>query len=99
LRKASGELSGEKFIEAGMKKRFSRTNGRSSKALTRYNFSATVWAEGKYYVSKCPELGVTSFGTTPETALQKLGEAVELYLENARLLGMLTHLSPVLKSK
>jgi len=82
-----------------MKKGFSRGNGRSSKALTRYHFSATVRAEGKYYVSQCSESGVTSFGATPEDALQKLGEAVDLYLENARLLGMLPHLAPVLKSR
>jgi predicted RNase H-like HicB family nuclease len=61
--------------------------------------SAIVWTEGKYYVSKCPELGVTSFGASPEKALKKLNEAVELYLENARLLGLLPELAPILRSK
>ena len=82
-----------------MKMNSSHTNSRSKKTPTRYHLSATVWAEGKYYISKCPELGVTSFGPTPEKALQKLGEAVELYLENARLLGLLPKLTPVLKSR
>ncbi len=69
------------------------------KKLKRYKFSATVWAEGKSYVSKCPELGVVSFGSSPERALVKLEEAVELYLENARLLGLMPNLAPMLKSK
>ncbi len=67
----------------------SHTNGRSKKTLTRYQLSATVWAEGKYYVSKCPELGVTSFGLTPEKALQKtedlrvwLAQTAALYSSN-----------------
>jgi predicted RNase H-like HicB family nuclease len=82
-----------------MKMNSSNKSGRGKKTLNRYQLSATVWAEGKYYVSKCPELGVTSFGPTPEKALRKLSEAVELYLENARLLGLLPRLAPVLKSK
>jgi predicted RNase H-like HicB family nuclease len=74
-----------------MKKNNSNHFGRSSKPIKHYRLSAAVWAEGKYYVSKCPELGVASFGATPEKALQKLNEAVELYLENARLLRLLSN--------
>ncbi len=45
--------------------------------------------EGKeVYVSKCPELGVSSCGDTPQEAEENLKEAVELYLENAKALGM-----------
>ena len=51
--------------------------------------SATIWKEGRAYVSKCPELGVSSFGRTPDVALEVLREAVSLYLSNARKLGML----------
>jgi predicted RNase H-like HicB family nuclease len=82
-----------------MKMNSSRSNGRNKKAPTRYHLSAIVWTEGKNYVSKCPELGVASFGPTPEKALSKLSEAVELYLENAELLGLLPKLAPILKSR
>jgi predicted RNase H-like HicB family nuclease len=34
------------------------------------------------FVATCPELGVTSQGTTEKQALQNLKEAVELYLED-----------------
>jgi len=54
-----------------------------------YSLSATIWQEGKQYVSKCPELGVASCGDTPAEAIDALREAVELYLENAAELGLL----------
>ena len=40
-------------------------------------------------VSKCPELGVASCGDTVENAMRNLREAVELYLDNAKRLGLL----------
>ena len=51
--------------------------------------TALVWKEGDQYVSKCPELEVASCGDTIEEALENLKEAVELYLENAKELGIL----------
>jgi len=54
-----------------------------------YNMTAVIWREASAYVSKCPETGVASCGETPEEALRNLKEAVELYLENAKRLGML----------
>ena len=54
-----------------------------------YNMTAVIWKEGKAYVSKCPETGVASCGDTPEEALRHLKEAVELYLGNAKRLGLL----------
>jgi predicted RNase H-like HicB family nuclease len=53
-----------------------------------YQLTATVWQEGEQYVSRCPELGVASCGDTPDHALNELQEAVELYLENAKALGL-----------
>lgn len=50
--------------------------------------TSVIWREGDVYVSKCPELEVSSCGDTPEEALKNLKEAVELYLENAKELGM-----------
>ena len=61
--------------------------------------TATVWLEGDQYVSKCPELGVASCGHTPDKALDALKEAVELYLENAKVLGLLPALKTTLNAK
>ena len=66
--------------------------------MKRYSLTAVIWKEGRLYVSKCPELGVASFGGTPEAARSALGEAVELYLSNARKLGILHDLAPALSS-
>ena len=64
--------------------------------MARYHLTATVWQEGDRYVSRCPELGVASCGDTPDQALDALREAVELYLENAKILGMLPDLESTL---
>lgn len=44
-------------------------------------FSATLKKEDNWFVSYCPELGVTSQGKTEKSALTNLKEAIELYLE------------------
>ena len=44
-------------------------------------FAATVWREGKGYVSQCLELDVASQGETEEEALANLKEALELHFE------------------
>jgi len=44
-------------------------------------FSAVITKEGKFFVSYCPELGVSSQGVSEKSALSNLKEAVELYLE------------------
>jgi len=38
-----------------------------------------VWKEGKFYVSQCLNVDVSSFGKTKEDALSKLDEALDLY--------------------
>jgi len=60
--------------------------------------TASIWQEGEKYVSLCPELGVSSFGISPDVALRMLREAVELYLENAKQLGIIDELSEILHS-
>ena len=40
-----------------------------------------VWKEGKYYVSQCLNVDVSSFGKTKKEALESLEEALELYFE------------------
>ena len=67
--------------------------------MKRYSLTAVIWKEGHRYVSKCPELGVASFGRTPETARLALGEAVHLYLFNAKKLGIMRDVAPALASK
>jgi predicted RNase H-like HicB family nuclease len=44
-------------------------------------FAATVWREGKWYVSQCLELDIASQGETEEEALANLREALELHFE------------------
>jgi predicted RNase H-like HicB family nuclease len=59
--------------------------------------TGVFWPEGRLVVSKCPELGVASCGDTVEEAMANLREAVELYLENAKVLGLLDQM-PALKA-
>lgn len=44
-------------------------------------FAATVWREGKWYVSQCLEADVASQGETEDEALANLKEALELHFE------------------
>ena len=53
------------------------------------DLTAVIWHEGPDFVSLCPELGVSSRGSTLEEATAMLEEAVDLCLENARELDML----------
>ncbi len=47
------------------------------------NIKATVWKEGKYYVSQCLNIDVASYGLTKKESLDNLREALELRLEDA----------------
>ena len=51
--------------------------------------TAVIWQEDDEFVSLCPEVGVSSCGSTLEEARTMLEEAVDLYIENARELGIL----------
>src|ERR1035438_8890260 len=44
-------------------------------------FAATVWREGKWYVSQCLEVDIASQGESEEKALANLKEALELHFE------------------
>lgn len=48
------------------------------------NLKNLVWKEGKYYVSQCLNVEVSSFGTTKKEALANLNEALELYFEDTK---------------
>lgn len=45
-------------------------------------FSATVWHEGKWYVSQCLEVDIASQGETEAEAFSNLKEALELHFED-----------------
>ena len=68
------------------------------KRIEKLNVTAVIWQEDDVYVSKCPELEVASAGDTPEEAIENLKEAVELYIENAKALGILNDFSASLYS-
>ena len=40
-----------------------------------------IWKEGKYFVSQCLNVDVSSFGKSREEAIANLNEAVALYFE------------------
>jgi predicted RNase H-like HicB family nuclease len=61
------------------------------------HLTAVIWREGTRYVSQCPEIGVASFGKTPTAARLALQEAVELWVSNARKLGLLEEIRPSLE--
>ena len=63
------------------------------------HLTAVIWQEGNRYVSRCPEIGVASFGKTPRAARRALQEAVELWIANARKLGILSDVRPSLENR
>jgi len=46
------------------------------------NIKYVVYKEGKYYVSQCLNVDVSSFGDTIDDSVSALKEAVSLYFEN-----------------
>ena len=52
--------------------------------MNKIDLKATIWKEGKHYVSQCLNVDVASFGATKKEALTNLEEALELYLEDTR---------------
>ena len=45
-------------------------------------FLVSITQEGKFFVARCPELGVTSQGESLVEAQKNLKEAIELYIES-----------------
>lgn len=54
--------------------------------MRKIDLKATIWKEGKYYVSQCLNVDVASFGATKKEALANLEDALELYLEDVNSL-------------
>lgn len=50
--------------------------------MRKVDLKSVVWKEGKYYVSQCLEIDISSFGKTKKEALKMLQEALELYFKD-----------------
>lgn len=46
------------------------------------SFLVSIQKEDKFFISRCPQLGVTSQGETQEEAQANIKEAIELYIES-----------------
>ncbi len=55
-----------------------------------------VHKEGKYYVSQCLNVDVSSFGNTVQEAIDNLNEALALYFEDREALYTITHIEETL---
>ncbi|OGG15643.1 hypothetical protein A3D77_01285 [Candidatus Gottesmanbacteria bacterium RIFCSPHIGHO2_02_FULL_39_11] len=49
------------------------------------NLHALLWREERWYVNECIELQLASQGKTKPEALKNLEEAIELYLEDEKV--------------
>lgn len=49
--------------------------------MKKLNLKNLVWKEGKYWVARCLNVEVSSFGDTKKEAMANLQEALELYRE------------------
>ena len=67
--------------------------------MTKMRFTVSIWEEEGVYVSRCHEREVASCGDSPQDALDNIHEAIELYLENARALGIIKDPEPALTSR
>jgi predicted RNase H-like HicB family nuclease len=62
------------------------------------NLTAEIWEGDQAYISKCPELGISSCGATPEEALDNLEEAAWLYLDDAESRGIMADVENAIAS-
>ncbi len=46
------------------------------------DLKSVVWKEGDYYISRCLDVEVSSFGKTKKEAFTMLTNALELYFED-----------------
>ena len=52
------------------------------------SFIVSIVAEGKFFIARCPALGVTSQGESLEEAQANLKEAIDLYIESFGIVGL-----------
>ena len=53
--------------------------------MKKFNLQNVVWKEGKYYVSQCLNIDISSFGKTKKDSLKNLSEALDLYFEDIKI--------------
>ena len=53
--------------------------------MKKLNLQNIVWKEGKYYVSQCLNVDISSFGKTKSESLKNLSEAIDLYFEDSKI--------------
>lgn len=53
--------------------------------MRKMDLKSVVWKEGKYYISQCLEVDVSSYGKTKKEALSMLQDALCLYFEDIPL--------------
>lgn len=53
--------------------------------MSKIDLKNVVWKEGKYYVSQCLNVDISSFGKTKQEAVDNLDEALELYFEDIKV--------------
>ena len=58
--------------------------------MVRLEYRSEVFEDGGQYVAVCPELNVSSFDATPDSAEASLEEAVAAFLEGCDILATLT---------
>lgn len=52
--------------------------------MRKLNLKNVVWKEGKYYVTQCLNVDVSSFGKTKKEAMANLNEALDLYFDEQK---------------
>jgi predicted RNase H-like HicB family nuclease len=67
--------------------------------MEKLQLTVIIWEEEGLYVSKCPEIEIGSCGESPQEALENIHEAINLYLDNARALGMMDEIESALRAR
>jgi predicted RNase H-like HicB family nuclease len=60
------------------------------------NIKYIVYKEGKYFVSQCLNIDISSFGDTMDEAVKNLKEALELYFEDKKNTGKYINIKEVM---
>ncbi len=66
--------------------------------MRKIDLKSVVWKEGKYYISQCLEVDISSFGKTKNEALVNLQDALELYFEDSPFPKKIEVKNPVIAS-
>lgn len=66
--------------------------------MRKIDLKSIVWKEGKYYISQCLEVDVSSFGKTKKEALSNLQDALNLYFEDVPFPRKIEVKNPIIAS-